>query len=81
MLGALFETDVKNVLKDIKLDKDITDLVIHKKGKFLASYRKVEYSEREYLKRLLCNNFDKIDITLILYALELSHIPIDKDIF
>lgn len=80
MLGALFETDVKNVLKDIKLDKDITDLVIHKKGKFLSSYRKVEYSEREYLKRLLCNNFDKIDITLILYALELSHIPIDKDI-
>ncbi len=80
MLGALFETDIKHVMKDIKMDKDITDLVVSKKGKFLSSFKKAEYSEREYLKRLLCNNFEKIDITLILYALELSNIHIDKDI-
>lgn len=80
MLGALFETDIKNVMKDIKMDKDITDLIVSKKGKFLSSFRKAEHSEREYLKRLLCNNFEKIDITLILYALELSNIHIDKDI-
>jgi len=79
MLGALFETDIKNVLKDINMDKDITDLLLNKKGKFLSSFKKAEHSEREYLKQLLCNNFEKIDITLILYALELSHIHVDKD--
>jgi len=79
MLGALFETDIKNVLKDINMDKDITDLLLSKKGKFLSSFNKAEHSEREYLKRLFCNNFEKIDTTLILYALELSHIHVDKD--
>ncbi len=80
MLDALFETDIKSVMKDIKMDKDITDLLISRKGKFLSSFKKVEHSEREYLKRLVCNNFEKIDISLILYALELSNIHIDKDI-
>lgn len=80
MLGALFETDIKDVLKDIKLDKDITDLIVSKKGKFLSSFNKAEHSEREYFKRLLCNNFEKIDINLILYTLELSNIPIDRDL-
>jgi len=61
------------------MDKDITDLLLNKKGKFLSSFKKAEHSEREYLKQLLCNNFEKIDITLILYALELSHIHVDKD--
>ncbi|HLD23587.1 MAG TPA: hypothetical protein VJA83_06560, partial [Sulfuricurvum sp.] len=79
MLGALFETDIKNVMKDIKMDKDITDLVVSKKGKFLSSFKKAERSEREYLKSLLCNSFDKIDITLVLYALELSNIHIDEN--
>lgn len=79
MLGVLFETDIKTVMKDIKVDKDITDLVISKKGKFLSSFRKAEHSERDYLRQLLIHNFDKIDISLIIYTLELSHIHIDKD--
>jgi c-di-GMP phosphodiesterase len=79
MIGALFETDIKNVMKDIKMDQDITDLVVSKKGKFLSSFNKAEHSEREYLKTLLCHNFEKIDITLILYALELSNIHIDEN--
>ncbi|HEX5329486.1 EAL and HDOD domain-containing protein [Sulfuricurvum sp.] len=79
MLGALFETDIKDVIKDIKMDKDIVDLVVAKKGKFLSSFNKAEHAERTYLKQLLCHNFDKIDTTVLLYALELSHIPIDPD--
>lgn len=79
MLDALFDTDIKVVMKDIKMDKDITDLVIGKKGKFLASFRKAEHAEREYLKRLVIKNFDRIDISHIIYALELSRIHIDKD--
>lgn len=77
MLDALFDTDIKEVMKGIKVDKDVTDLVIDKKGKFLSSFRKAEHSERIYLKKLLCENFDQIDITLIIYALELSRVHID----
>ncbi len=79
MLGALFDTDMKDVMKDIKMDRDITDLVLEKKGRFSASFKKVEHEERQYLKTLLIDNFDKIDIIDIIYALELNGIHIDKD--
>lgn len=35
--------------------------------------------KREYLKCLLIENFDMIDIIDIIYALELNSIHIDKD--
>lgn len=79
MLNVLFETSMKELMKDIKMDKDITDLVLERKGKFLASFRKAEYSERNYLKQLLIQNFDKVDLIDIIYALEFSNIHIDKD--
>jgi len=79
MLDTLFESDMKDIMKDITMDKDITDLVLNKKGKFLASYREIEHTERDYLKRLLLQNFDKVDLIDIIYALELNNIHIDKD--
>jgi EAL and modified HD-GYP domain-containing signal transduction protein len=81
MLDALFDTDIKEVMKGIKVDKDVTDLVLDKKGKFISSFRRAEHAERTYLKKLLCDNFDKIDITLIIYALELSSVHIDANEF
>lgn len=78
MLGALFETNIKEVLKDLNMHKDITDLVVEKRGKFLISFKKAEHAEREYLKQLLFNNFEKINVTDILYALELSNVHVDK---
>lgn len=79
MLDVLFEMDMKDLMKDINMDKDITDLVLNRKGKFLASFRKAEHSEKEYLKQLLIQNFDKVDLIDIIYALELNSIHIDKD--
>lgn len=79
MLGALFETDVKEVVKDLNMHKDITDLIVKRRGKFLTSFQKAEHSERTYLKQLIMNNFDQIDITLLLYTLELSNIHVDRD--
>lgn len=81
MLDALFDTDIKEVMKGIKVDKDVSDLVLDKKGKFISSFRKAEHAERTYLKKLLCDNFDKIDITLLIYALELSNVHIDANEF
>lgn len=79
MLDSLFETDIKHVMKNIIMDKDITDLVLEKKGKFLESFKKAEFSEREYLKKLMMNHFEKIDITYIIYALEMNNVHIDKN--
>lgn len=79
MLDALFEMDMKDLLKDINMDKDITDLVLAKKGKFLSGFREAEHSERQYLKQLLIQNFDTINVLDIIYALELNGITINKD--
>ncbi|WP_294966436.1 EAL domain-containing protein [Sulfurimonas sp.] len=46
MIGALFDSTNKEVIGDIKLDKDIKDLVINRKGRFLSSLIKSEVSER-----------------------------------
>jgi EAL and modified HD-GYP domain-containing signal transduction protein len=81
MLDALFDTSIENVMKNIKVDKDINDLVLLKSGKFLSSFRKAEFVEREYLKKLIINNFDKINTADILSTLELNKIHIDKDKF
>ena len=68
MIGALFDTTNREIIGDIKLDKDITDLVINKKGRFLSSLLKSEELERVYLKRLFMENFDKIDLVDIIYT-------------
>jgi len=79
MIGALFDSTNREIIGDIKLDKDITDLVINKKGRFLSSLLKSEESERVYLKRLFIENFDKIDLVDIIYTLGLNGIGIDKN--
>jgi EAL and modified HD-GYP domain-containing signal transduction protein len=79
MIGALFDSTNKEVIGDIKLDKDIRDLVINRKGRFLSSLLKSEVSERTYLKRLFIENFDKIDLVDVIYTLGLNGISIDKD--
>lgn len=79
LLDAIFETDIKDLMKYINLDKDITSLVVERKGKFASSFLKAEKSERDYLKKLLFDNFDKIDSIDIIYALGFSGVEIDKN--
>ena len=79
MLGALFDSDTKDIIKDIKLDKDITDLLVKRKGKFLSSLLESEESERVYLKKLCVENFNKIDPIDIMYTLGLNGVSIDKN--
>lgn len=78
LLDAIFETDIKDLMKYINLDKDINSLVLEKKGKFAASFLKAEKSEREYLKKLVNDNFDKISTADIIYALGFGGVQIDK---
>lgn len=77
MIGALFDMSNKEVIKDIKLDSDITDLIVRKKGKFLSGLLKAEQKEHVYLKKLCADNFQKIDPLDILYTLEMNGVDID----
>ena len=79
MIGALFDCKNEDILKDIKLDKDVNDLVIRGKGRFQGSYLKAKQEEKAYLKSLLVSNFDKLDPIDIIYLLEENGIHIDND--
>lgn len=79
LLDAIFESDIEDLMRYINLDKDITSLVVEKKGKFALSLLKAERLERAYLKKLICDNFDKIHSIDIIYALSFSGIEVDKD--
>lgn len=79
LLDAIFEADIEDLMNYINLDRDITSLVVERKGKFAQSFLKAERSEREYLKKLLFDNFNKIHNIDIIYALGFSGIEVDKD--
>lgn len=79
LLGAVFDTNIKELMHQVKMDKDITSLVVEKKGKFAHSLLKAEKEEKEYLKKLVMDNFDKLDTAEIIYALEYSGVSIDKN--
>ncbi|MDF1874646.1 EAL domain-containing protein [Sulfurimonas sp. SAG-AH-194-I05] len=77
MIGPLFDTTNAEIVKDINLDKEIEDLVVRSKGKFLSGLVKAQVKEQAYLKRLFMEKFDKIDPIDILYTLEANGIEVD----
>jgi len=81
MLGPLFDISSEDAIKGINLDKDISDLIIEKKGKFSSSLRKSEQAEQTYLKKLFIDNFEKIDPIDIIYTLGFNGIKIDENKF
>lgn len=78
MIGAVFDTDLKELMHHANMDKEITRLVVEKKGKFAHSLLKAEQLEKAHLKKIVMENFDKLDNIELIYALEYSGIPIDK---
>lgn len=81
MLGSIFETNIKDLMRDIKLDSDIASLVLEKKGIFAASLMKAEKEEKAYLRKVMLENFEQLDTTDIIYTLEDGGVIIEKDKF
>lgn len=79
MLGAVFDTNIKELMNHVKMDREITRLVVEKTGKFAYSLLQAEKAEKEYLRQLILENFDKIDLIHLIYALEFSGIEINKN--
>ncbi len=79
MLSSIFETDIQTLLLHIEMDRDITSLLLEKKGIFASSLMRAEQAEKAYLKKIMLANFDKLDTTELVYTLEEGGIEIDKD--
>jgi len=78
MLSSIFDTDIKELMNHIKMDNDITSLVLEKKGIFAGSLMRAEEAEKEYLKKIMMANFEKLDTTDLIYTLEYGGVEIDK---
>ncbi len=79
MLSSIFETNIKELMAAVKMDSDITTLVLEKKGVFAGSLMRAEQAEKVYLKKVMMANFDKLSTTDLIFTLEDGGIEIDKD--
>jgi len=79
MLSSIFDTNIRDLMHHVKMDRDITMLVLEKKGIFSASLKRAEFAERAYLKRKMLENFDRINSVDLVYTLEDNGIDIDKN--
>ncbi|MCF6340638.1 MAG: EAL domain-containing protein [Sulfurimonas sp.] len=79
MISSIFETDIKELMNHIKMDANITALVLNKKGIFASSLLRAEEAEKIYLKKVMMDNFDKLNTTDLIYTLEYGGISIDKN--
>lgn len=78
MLSSIFETDIKELMDHIKMDHDITSLILENKGIFAPSLKRAIDVEKEYLKKVMMANFEKLDTTDLIYTLEYGGIEIDE---
>lgn len=79
MLSSIFETNINDLMSAVNMDKDITNLVVNKKGIFAGSLMRAEQAEKAYLKKVMLANFEKLSTTDLIYTLEDGGIDIDKD--
>jgi EAL and modified HD-GYP domain-containing signal transduction protein len=81
LLGSIFETNIKDLMGHIKMDSDITSLVLEKKGIFAGSLMRAEQAEREYLKKVMMANFEKLNTADLIYTLEDGGVEIESNKF
>jgi hypothetical protein len=60
------------------MDSDITSLVLEKKGIFAASLMRAEKAEKDYLRKMMMENFEKLHTNDLIYTLEYGGVEIDK---
>jgi len=79
MLSSIFDTDIKELMNHINMDQDITSLVLEKKGIFASSLLRAENAEKDYLRKIMLANFEKLHTTDLIYTLEYGGVDIDED--
>ncbi len=76
MMDILFQTDMKELMSHVKMDKEIVNLVTTNTGRFASSLKQVEKEEKENLKKVVCEHFNELKIEDILYALEFAGVEL-----
>lgn len=76
MLDILFDTDMRELLSYVKMDKEIVEFVTTKTGRFSKSFQAIEKKEKADLKKVVCEQFDELNIEDVLYALEFAGIKL-----
>ena len=79
MLGSIFETDLETLMEYVNMDRDITMLVLEKKGIFASSLMRAEIAEKRYLKKVMLANFEKLSSADLIYTLEDNGVLIEQD--
>jgi EAL and modified HD-GYP domain-containing signal transduction protein len=79
MLSSIFDTDIKELMSYVKMDSDITDLIVSKRGIFASSLMRAEQAEKAYLRKIMLENFEKLETSDLIYALEGNGVIIDKN--
>jgi len=79
MLSSIFDTDIRELMAYVQMDRDITQLVLDKKGIFAASLMRAEVAEKIYLKKIMMANFDQLNTVDLIYTLEDGGIDVNKD--
>lgn len=74
MAGDLFEEDTDVILRSIKATPVLINAITRKMGPFGKMLQEREFQEREFLKKLLNKNFDKIPLVHIMKLLEHNNI-------
>ena len=77
MLSSIFDMDVRELMDRVKMDSDITMLIMYKKGIFASSLIRAEAAEKAYLKKKMLENFEKLNTSNLIYALEDGGVDID----
>jgi len=78
MLSSIFETNIKELMNHIKMDHDITTLIVENKGIFAPSLDRAIQEEKDYLKKKMLANFDKLNTTDLINTLEYGGVDIDE---
>ena len=74
MAGDLFEEDTDVILRSIRATPVLVNAITRKMGPFGKMLQKREFQERDFLKKMLNDNFDKIPLTHIMKLLEHNNI-------
>lgn len=79
LLGSIFDTDIKELMQCVNMDREITMLVLHKKGIFAGSLMRAEVAEKNYLRKVMMANFEKLNTVDLIYTLEDGGVDLNKD--
>jgi len=79
MLSSIFDMDIEELMDRVKMDRDITMLIVNRKGVFAGSLMRAEAAEKAYLKKKVLENFEKLSTSDLIFTLEDGGVDINKD--